>query len=232
MHRICVVQYETRQDRCLRVLMKYTESYCEYNGYTYICPNQIFDLPTYWIKVHLVQQLLEQSEFDAIVWVDSDAVFVDPSIRIESIFERVNKPFITSMDPGSTTTMNAGVFFVQNTPEMRSLMKTWMGLYSPDRWYKEGGVWKTTGRWAGPDYEQGSFNEQILTGPFSEQISLQGEKVFACYEPFYGSDTIVCHFMYKHKWKGWIFHAKKKAPEVAFWFILAGIMLYNIKRKK
>jgi hypothetical protein len=220
--KVVLIQYETRDDRALRLLMHYTREYCEKHGYEYYCPEETFDLPTYWIKVALIQRIFQRTPADTdlcVAWIDSDAVFVREETRIEKLVLDSQHNFVASLDPGSSNSMNAGVFFVRRTPTISTMMNEWMKLYSPDRWQKttkaDGTIsWKTNGRWAGPDYEQGAFNEHILPH-FQDQIVLLPEKVLACYEPVYRNDTIVCHFMYNHKWKIWIYNTLRRLPEVA-----------------
>ena len=234
---VIVVQYETRRDTALRLLMKYTRDYCLQHGYTYMCPTDEYDLPLYWIKVKLIQDLFNSVPADrdvCVAWIDSDAVFVRTDITVESILQQAHgRDFVTSLDPGSTTDMNAGVFFIRRTDEMRELVNDWMNCYKPERWSKsldaEGkSKWTTQGRWAGPDYEQGSFNTVILP-KYRHEIALLPEKVFACYEPVYGRETIVCHFMYTHKWKIWVYNGIRRSPELFGW-VLLGIAAMLIQR--
>jgi hypothetical protein len=229
--RVVVIQYETRRDTSLRVLMKYAENYCNRHEYTYWCPEGEYNMPTYWVKVHLVQQALTMfpGEDLGVAWLDSDAVFVKPDIRVEDILR--SKDFVTSVDPGFTDTMNAGVFFIRRNHVTVQLVSDWFSCYDPKRWTKDAeGKWITEGRWAGPDYEQGSFNERILPR-YRQVVLLEPESVFACYEAFHEPDTIVCHFMYKHKWKIWLFHARQQMPEVFFWFTLGSLAVFAYGKK-
>lgn len=234
---VIVVQYETRRDTALRLLMKYTRDYCLQHGYTYTCPTDEYDIPLYWIKVKLIQDLFNSvpaSQDLCVAWIDSDAVFVRTEVTVESIMQNAHgRDFVTSLDPGSTTDMNAGVFFIRRTDEMRQLVDDWMDCYKTDRWSKsmdaEGSIkWTTKGKWAGPDYEQGSFNAVIMP-KYRHEIALLPEKVFACYEPVYPAETIVCHFMYKHKWKIWVYNGIRQMPELAGW-VLLGIAATLLKR--
>lgn len=233
---VILVQYDNRSDRALRLLMYYTENYCLEHGYSYICPDETYELPTYWIKVALVKKLLETKKRPnrelVIGWLDSDAVFVR-NISVETILSMAEgKEFITCLDPGSKTDMNAGVFFVRHSEITLNLLSDWMNCYIPSRWSKDAtGKWKTGGRWAGPDYEQGSFNEQILP-KYRDVVALFPEKVFANYDLLYGNETIICHFMYTHKRKIWIYNAYRRAPELAFWVLLGGSVLYFGSRAK
>jgi hypothetical protein len=234
---VILVQYDNRMDRALRLLMYYTEEYCLKHGYMYVCPDETYELPTYWIKVALVKKLLETKKRpgkDLVVgWIDSDAVFVRDT-SVESIMAMApGKDFVTCLDPGSKTDMNAGVFFVRYSETTLKLMTEWMSCYIPSRWSKQtDGKWKTEGRWAGPDYEQGSFNERILP-KYRETIALFPEKVFANYEPWYNEETIICHFMYSHKRKIWIYNARRHFPELALWLLVGGVLLsYGFRAKK
>jgi hypothetical protein len=226
---VVVIQYETRRDTALRVSMKYTEEYCAKHGYLYVCPSEEYNLPTYWVKVYLLQQVMKQMSGEElyVAWLDSDAVFVKPETRVEDLFPP-GKDFVTSLDPGFTDAMNAGVFFVRRTPTTIQLVDDWMASYDPTRWKKDAhGKWTTDGRWAGPDYEQGSFNVRILP-EYRSMIALQPESMFACYDTFPCKDTIVSHFMYKHKWKLWVFHVRQQLPEILLWLVLASSVGYAI----
>jgi hypothetical protein len=234
--RVIVVQYETRRDPALRLLMKLTQDYCDKHSYEYYCPTHEYELPTYWIKVRLVQEIFNRESADdlCVAWIDSDAVVVRESVKIQDILQSANKDFVTSLDPGSTTSMNAGVFFIHKTPLTQHLVNKWMDCYDPAKWYKTPeGAWKTSGKWAGPDYEQGAFNEKILP-KFRDEIAMLPEKVLACYEPFYESDTIVCHFMYKHKWKIWVYNTMRSLPEILIWLGIGttAVLLHNNIMKK
>lgn len=226
---VVVIQYETRRDRALRLLMKYTEDYCHLHGYTYFCPQEPYSLPTYWVKVHLLQTVLKSvpvSEDLCVAWMDSDAVFVNPDLRIETILQKSGRDFVTSLDPGSTTQMNAGVFFLRRTPQTQQLVDDWMACYNPARWTRDGEKWTTTGRWAGPDYEQGAFNERILP-KYRHLIALEPEKRFACYEATYNaSETDICHFMYTHKRKIWLYNLRRNAPELLAWSAVLGLVVF------
>ncbi len=232
---VILVQYDNRNDRGLRLLMHYTEQYCIQHGYTYICPEATYNLPTYWIKVALVKHLLEtrkQEGRELIVgWIDSDAVFVR-DIEVPTLFQMANnKDFISCLDPGSTKDMNAGVFFVRHSTTTLAIMSDWMNCYDPSRWTLDvNGKWNTEGRWAGPDYEQGSFNEIVLP-TYKSHIYLFPEKVMACYDVTYGSETIVCHFMYTHKKKIWLYNVRRNAPELTAWFAILGSLLYVSRQR-
>lgn len=231
---IVLVQYDNRNDRGLRLLMHYAEKYCLKHGYTYICPDEVYELPTYWIKVALVKRILETYKREGhellVCWLDSDAVFVQ-DVEIPTLFAMgQNKDFITCLDPGSRTNMNAGVFFVRHSPTMLQLMSDWMGCYNPARWVKAEGKWKTDGKWAGPDYEQGSFNEQILP-VYRDSVYLFPEKVMACYDLTYGSETIICHFMFTTKNKIWLYNVRRNGLELAALIGMVAALLYFGKKR-
>ncbi len=228
-----IVQYDNRRDPGLRLLMKYTEDYCLKHEYTYVCPDETYGLPTYWIKVALVKYVLETQarEGDIVGWIDSDAVFVRPEITLQDIFDLSDNKhdFITCLDPGSSKDMNAGVFFVRKTAKTVQLMRDWMYCYNPANWTQgSDGKWSTEGRWAGPDYEQGSFNEKILP-KYQDIIILHPEKRFACFSVMYDSDTIICHFMYTHKRKIGLYNARRNLPEISFWLVVGILAVTLVK---
>jgi hypothetical protein len=64
---------------------------------------------------------------------------------------------------------NAGVIAIKSSPQMRQMVDFWMSLYNRASWTRTVHTvdrcpdeWSTTTRWAGPDFEQGTFVNSIL----------------------------------------------------------------------
>lgn len=195
---VVVIQYENRISPILNTMMDATKEYCERHGYIYKRMNHAIEMPEYWIKVLLVKEAMQMKcEELYVAWMDSDASFARLETRIETIVEQSGKDFVTSIDPGHDKQghMNAGVFFIKRTRQTIQLVNEWLTCYDPMRWRKlVTGRWKTPGPWAGPDYEQGAFNQAILP-KYRSIVSLQPSAVFASWDVEHGSDTLVCHFM-------------------------------------
>jgi hypothetical protein len=89
-------------------------SYCDRHGYTYIRYREMIDpnlIPT-WNKLLAVRK--ELPKFDWVLWLDADALIVNPSQRIEDVlahYESGKDMLFSSDDQG----LCAGVFFAKNT---------------------------------------------------------------------------------------------------------------------
>lgn len=96
-------------------------TYCETHGYTYIRYRELIDpnLIATWNKLIAVQR--ELSKFDWILWLDADALIVNPKHRIEDViapFEQGKEMLFSSDIQG----LCAGVFFAKNTPWVREFL--------------------------------------------------------------------------------------------------------------
>jgi hypothetical protein len=154
---ICVIQYEDRPG--FEKHMNAINEYCRKNNYVYKgFTDKIYNLPPYWVKVFLIRKFLE--EYDYIIWVDSDVVVNKKcTLKFEDIVAQYpDASFIGAGDPPffSSARFMAGVFIVKNTPIGKSIINAWLEQYRPERWSYDG-TWHCPGKWAGDDYEQGSF---------------------------------------------------------------------------
>ena len=88
--------------------------YCDRHGYTYIRYREMIDptlIPT-WNKLLAVRK--ELPKFDWVLWLDADALIVNPGQRIEDIlapYESGKDMLFSTDDQG----LCAGVFFAKNT---------------------------------------------------------------------------------------------------------------------
>ena len=91
------------------------ETYCAKHGYTYVRYRELLDnslIPT-WNK--LLAVIKELPDFDLVLWLDADALIVNPEQRIEDIiapYPAERDMLFSSDDMG----LCAGVFFARNTP--------------------------------------------------------------------------------------------------------------------
>ena len=90
-------------------------AYCDAHGYTYIKHRELLDpsrIAT-WNKLLAVQRAL--SSFEWVLWLDADALIVNPKHRFEEViapYEEKKEMLFSSDDQG----LCAGVFFAKNTP--------------------------------------------------------------------------------------------------------------------
>jgi hypothetical protein len=113
-----------------------------------------------------------------VAWFDTDAFIVNPAPTFDSFFHGHHVDMIIAPDPPPwDAPMNAGVWFVKNTPMGLRILTSWLKLYSPSYWTKTGpGAWKGKGMWAGDGYEQGEFGKNILPA-FKQHIRVLPHEV-------------------------------------------------------
>jgi len=156
----CFITYENRTNLdYYQEFSKFNRSYCQRKGYDYIQLDKYqLDIPDYWIKVYLLRDYIKQYKY--VVWIDSDAMVQDPTFDIHEYFKHIPSKYVMacSRDPPMwPSVINAGVILVKSSEKAKSLLDTWISRFNKDAWYKEDGKWKTKGKWAGVDYEQGSL---------------------------------------------------------------------------
>lgn len=157
-----IVQYDDRHLSDLdKKFVERNRQYAEKQGYEHKFISEGYkDLPVYWRKVKIVQDMLEKP-YKGVMWLDTDAVVHDMNRTIDSYYKS-ERGFIKAIDRYGNHIFNAGVWIVKNTPKMKELMENWMNLYKKEDWKNEGdGKWSTNKAWAGNSYEQGSFASSI-----------------------------------------------------------------------
>jgi len=169
-----ILQYDNRNIKPkFKSLMNINKKYCSLYGYDYILDTNEYNLPPYWIKVMLVDKLLQTNRYKGILWIDTDAVINDFSISLDSIcchnksiyysyefFERYDKD---SHDLSSQYRFNSGVWFVLNDRIGKEIMNAWFKLYDPKKWKLKNKKWECIDcEWGGLEYEQGSFEKYII----------------------------------------------------------------------
>ena len=164
--RIAIVQYETRDNEDLNMLMDRNRIYAHKHNYDYILRRDPYrDLPPYWAKVRMLQEVFDNNNYDAVLMLDSDACIHDHDTKVEDILNKYpNKSFLYSPDcPVWDGVFNAGVVLVSN-PHGPQIIQDWMSLYNPERWTLDDSkaTWTCQGNWAGIDYEQGAFAHHMI----------------------------------------------------------------------
>eukprot|EP01134_Creolimax_fragrantissima_P007190 CFRG7190T1 len=76
-----------------------------------------------WNKVNAIPRHLQDHEW--MMWIDSDAVFTNMNITLESIIEKASdKEFLIADDPAGWM-LNTGVMFFRNTEWTRNMIQKW-----------------------------------------------------------------------------------------------------------
>lgn len=160
--RVLILQLETRDTPFLLKACAKNKEYALKHGHAYTLKRST-DINPYWAKVQEVRQAL--SDYDVVVWVDSDAVVYSTDVRVEDLLDRcgVTDGMLACEDPPEwPSEFMAGVFAVTNTPKGRAIVQDWWARYDPSRWKLVGNKWVCPDVWAGESYEQGAFVKHVL----------------------------------------------------------------------
>ena len=125
--KIVICNYDNRNTPIYRYCKRNVEEYCKLHGYI----NRNFkhcDHSPWWCKLFFIKKLLQEktkhntNAYDYIVWIDSDAIFVKPDIRIESVIDdrysitigvdNYNVSNIIKLN--GTFKINSGFFIIRN----------------------------------------------------------------------------------------------------------------------
>ena len=157
-----VVQYDNRPlQNIYKVLQQHNINYCKKYGYKYFFISEKYELPPYWIKVKIVQEILKTNKYKGVLWLDMDAVIHDTNISLDSLLIKGKSFYYAPDRPEWNTPFNAGVWFVLNNKIGNAIVDSWINTYKPEYWMEKNGKWITNGPWAGITYEQGSFIHYI-----------------------------------------------------------------------
>lgn len=179
-----LVQYEDRSLKEYEQLIEKNKLYAHSNSITHIFLKGGYEqYPPWWRKVFVVKELL--NTYEAVLWVDTDAAIVGHS-HFKTLFD--NKHFFLSPNPpmlnwSALSTFSApfcaGIWGVRASEEGKTIMKVWSDCYNPLNWKRQGAQWIGSGAYAGPSYEQGAFEINILrSSTFSGWLSLHLYHVF------------------------------------------------------
>ncbi len=164
---VTIVQYHNNPSNDLLELVDLTRRWSNLHGYRHIFRTAPVhgqqEISPYWEKVRMINEMLPHSR--AVMWVDADAAPWDATFDIDDLLAQYpDKSMICAPDPPQwDKPFMAAVFVVRNDEVGREMMRYWMSLYDEDKWVRNmDGKWTCQGEWAGPDYEQGSFTDNIL----------------------------------------------------------------------
>ena len=169
-----ILQYDNRIiPKNYEILININKKYCSLYGYSYILDTKEYNLPPYWIKVMLVNNLLKTNKYKGILWLDTDAVINDFSISLDSIYcnnksiyysyEIIERDLPYTKKLKTTYGFNAGVWLILNDKIGKEIISDWINLYDKDKWIFKNNKWKCNScKWAGVYYEQGSFEKYII----------------------------------------------------------------------
>lgn len=169
-----VLQYDTRSWSSKDEMVHHNTRYAQAAGYEHrIEIGDPAKMPPWWGKVSAVLEFAKTKDFDAILFIDTDAAVMDWSLRVEELVQGD----VLFAGSGVSGSYNTGVFAIRCNHDGIRMLEEWMGLYDQGLWRFEDGLWRTNGNWAGTHYEQGSFNASIAPR-YWERIKDVGWKTF------------------------------------------------------
>jgi len=193
----CVVlMYCTQNllDKWGKYVLDINMQYAEKNGYTFELIKEPYDdkVTHAWQKIPAMINLLDQG-YDCVMYIDSDAIFYDQTIKIEDIVAKYKGDVIACSDEANSAgryKVNGGAIIAKNTQHAKSILKTW---WDKRYEYKEFAF----EQWALSDMvqdEQAAWN--ISVAPESEFNSLYGEVLqYANNTDTLPPQRFVLHFM-------------------------------------
>ncbi|KAI8364467.1 galactosyl transferase GMA12/MNN10 family-domain-containing protein [Choanephora cucurbitarum] len=123
---------------------------------------------TVWGKIDAVQKVLPR--YDWLFWMDMDAVIMNPEITVQDILDDLRKKYpdgprafeskidLVIAKPTRDKMINAGVFFLRNTPWAQKFLND---VQASKNWYNQG-----------PSYEQGAMWDLIQLPGYKEHVLL------------------------------------------------------------
>ena len=164
--KIAIITLETRDLKLLPYHNKNITDYCKQYNYDYFFINNYendLELPIYWKKIQLVKEFLETTNYDYVIWMDSDTIICKPDIRLEQIVLPDKSIFIGNHYPLMRHNYNAGFFIIKNNNIGWQFLSDCITTYLERQECKVDGKLSLPGKWSGSCYEQGIMNELLQT---------------------------------------------------------------------
>ena len=128
------------------------------NKFTNECKKNV-----YWYKLYLMKEKLKTSNYDYIMWIDTDAIIVKDNISIQEILNSYSSDIFIGHDTWfndkKNTTLCSGVFIIKNSEVGRQFIDDCINTHEKSNCIKKNG--KLHGIWASTCYEQGIMNYMI-----------------------------------------------------------------------
>jgi hypothetical protein len=109
---ILTIAHGKEYQQCVKPGTESKRAYCQKHGYDFIYCEDCLDpsRPICWSKILLALEVMENSSYRWLVWIDADTLIMNHDILLEDLIdERFN--FCISRD---FLEINAGVFFIRN----------------------------------------------------------------------------------------------------------------------
>jgi len=165
--KILIITLETRPSEMLNIHNYNIDNYSTKHGYQYLFLNNYendLKLPIYWKKIQLIRDLLHKTDYEYIMWMDSDTLILDQDLTLQSILNLgYSSTIYIGRDVGSSD-LNAGVFIIKNDIHGKTFIDELINTYlKKDKCKDKNGEYSLNSGWAGECYEQGIMNELLKT---------------------------------------------------------------------
>lgn len=197
--RITVVTLETRTFPLLELHQNNMNEYCAKHNYSYqFYSSYQSPYPVYWQKLQVVLDELNKNNSDYVMWMDTDALFVNQDIKIESILQsKPDKSIFIGYDIPRVLnycSYCAGIFIIKNNNVGKQFLKDCLEQLVTNPDCKFNGKYMCTGIWAGICYEQGMMNQLLMTTSYQSHLCVVDPSLFLnSYELF--PKTFIHHYM-------------------------------------
>lgn len=198
--KILIITIETRDLKILDIHNKNVLDYSNKHNYKYIFLKNYkndLELPVYWWKIQSVLDILNNNieEYDYVLWLDSDAFFVDDEIPLESLIDKYpNYSIYIGKDCYSLLFTNAycsGVFIIKNNKISKDFLSDCIKMYTETSFCKVDNKYTLKGLWARDCYEQGIMNKLLNTKYKNDVFHIPNSFVFNNTFPI--QNTVISH---------------------------------------
>src|SRR5262249_6806351 len=132
--------------KTLAVAMPTFVDYARRHGYDLMTDVPMaFDRPHSWLKVPLLQQILER--YDFVLWLDADAIIVDAEVDIETVVPRDAFQAFVVMDNGAGAGPCLGVWALRSGDRSRRFLReVWAQEHLVNhKWWEQAAVMQLMG---------------------------------------------------------------------------------------
>lgn len=159
---ICFVTYEDRDHPYIKLHDKNLAQFCKRYDYVYLKKTSYKKGTTYWKKLFLLQDIINEDKYDYVFWLDSDTIINQKTDTDTFISKYGEKDIIVGIEPFSFLwqNINAGIIGIKNSKIGKQFLSDCIQIYHEQYPYciKDG---KEQGGFSGPCYEQGVMNKVI-----------------------------------------------------------------------
>ena len=179
----------------IAIVTAYTQEIYQYSKYSienikYYCAKQKYKLYIFskhickqinpcWYKIILIRKLLPKYKY--LIWIDSDAIITNPTIRFETFIDNRNELFVCRDINHNRTPFNSGVMIFKNTLNVKHFL-TIVWNYDQIHGYT-------------PNGDQDILNKVIFKDNYPIKIKLYDMNYFNSHPRYYKPNDFIIHLM-------------------------------------